>query len=154
MKTITYSRADKYVLADDYHDIAPFKPSSPILTTYGAFYINGQYTIFKGFLFSANFPAINTENSRRAACVHDFFYCLIKDECISRDFREPVDKLFYEHLIEDGMASFRAWYWYKAVRVGGDNALDSPVPSKLYAPPELKKKLIAGHQLKDTLKIG
>jgi hypothetical protein len=150
MNKIAYIDADKYVLAEDYHCKAPFMPENAILTSYGAFFPNGQYTILKGFLFSANRPAINTEDSRRAACIHDFFYCLIKDEYLSRDYREAIDKLFYDHLIEDGMASFRAWYWYKAVRIGGEWALNSPAPRKKYAPND-KKVYEAGWQAKDLL---
>lgn len=150
MKQLFYAHADKYVLAEEYDDKANFAPPVAILTSYGAFYPNGDYIIFRGFLFSANRPAINTEDSRRAACVHDFFYSLMKDGHLSRSFREAVDKLFYDHLIEDGMISFRAWYWYKAVRVGGNNALDSAKPKVRRAPPAKKQQ--AGHQLRETLK--
>jgi hypothetical protein len=151
MKQVAYSNADKYVLAKDYYDFAPFTVDTSIFTPYGAFYITGEYRISKGFLFSANAPAINTEDSKRASCVHDFFYSLMKDGLLSRDYREAVDKLFYEHLIEDGMIGFRALYWWKAVRIGGEKALNSPRPKVILAPP--KSTLPAGHQLRDSLKI-
>lgn len=151
MKHIAYSRADKFVLAKNYYDIAPFAPEKTILTTYGAFYPSGEYKVSTGFLFSANFPAINTEDSKRASMAHDFFYNLMKDGHLSRDCREAVDKLMYDMLIEDDMPSLRAWYWYKAVRVGGESALNSPYPKIILAPP--RNTLVAGHQVRDALKV-
>lgn len=151
MKHIVYSHADKYVLAEDYSDKAPFKPEIDIHVSYGHLLANGDYKIAKGFLFSANSPAINTEDSKRAACCHDFFYSLMKDGSLSRDYREAVDRLFYDHLIQDSMIGLRAWYWYKAVRIGGDAALDSPWPKKIKAPRD--ESLPAGHQLRDVLKV-
>lgn len=151
MKQIEYSNADKFVLAKDYFDIAPFAPKDTILTSYGAFYPTGEYKVSRGFLFSANRPAINTEDSKRASMVHDAFYSFMKDGYLSRDYREAVDKLFYDMLIEDGMVSFRAWYWYKAVRVGGENALNSPYPKVKKAPPA--NTLVAGHNALDSLKV-
>jgi hypothetical protein len=151
MKQVAYSHADKYVLAKDYYDFAPFTVDTSIFTPYGAFYITGEYRISKGFLFSANAPAINTQDSRRAACVHDFFYSLMKDGYLDRKYRYDVDYLFYNQLLEDGMVSFRAWYWFRAVRLGGDNALNSPRPKVILAPP--KSTLPAGHQVRDSLKL-
>lgn len=149
MKKIAFVDADKYVLADNYQDFAPFAPPHDIYTSYGAFYMSGQYEVSAGFLFSANWPAINTDDGKRAAMCHDFFYNLMKDEHLSRDYRADVDKLFYDMLIEDGMPSLRAWYWHKAVRVGGNAALDSPKPKKQYAPPEFTPQ--AGWQLNHLL---
>jgi hypothetical protein len=151
MKQISYSNADKYVLAEDYFDVAPFTPNKTILTSYGAFYPTGEYKVSKGFLFSANFPAINTINSRRGAMVHDFFYSLMKDGYLERDKQYDVDYLFYNMLTEDGMSSLRAWYWFKAVRLGGESALDAPYPTVKKAPQAPLPP--AGHQLKDVLKV-
>lgn len=150
VKQIKYSLADKFVLAENYSGLAPFVPLKDIVTSYGAFYTTGEYFIFRGFLFSANRPAINTEDSIRASCNHDFFYNLMKDGLLNRDYREVVDKLFYEHLIEDGMVGFRALYWWKAVRIGGDDALDSPYPKIKIAPPNETK--VAGWQLATMFK--
>lgn len=134
MKQIAFVDADKYIVAKEYKDIAPFKPSKAILTSYGVFLTSGEYIIKAGFLFSANSPAINTFESRRAACVHDFFYSLMKDGHLPRSLRYEVDYLFYNILLEDGMISFRAYYWFQAVRIGGDNALDSAPPKVQYSP--------------------
>jgi hypothetical protein len=134
MKQIAFMDADKYLTALDYYDKAPFKPEKDIHTSYGSFFRSGEYVIKAGFLFSANSPAINTLDSRRGAGIHDFFYNLMKDGLLPRSFRYDVDYYFYNILLEDGMIPLRAFGWFKAVRIGGDEALDSPKPKVQYAP--------------------
>jgi hypothetical protein len=137
-KQIVFVPADKYVLAEDYDDIAPFRPSINIETSYGFFSTTGAYRIRRGFLFSANWPAINTFNTRRGAAVHDFFYSLMKDGFIDFSFRDHADYLLYDMLREDGMPDFRAYYWLKAVQIGGEAALRSPRPPKQYSPVDVR----------------
>lgn len=138
MKQIAFIDADKYLAALDYQDIAPFKPKKDIKTSYGSFLATGEYVIKAGFLFSANWPAINTLDSRRAAGVHDFFYNLMKDGLLPRSYRYDADYLLYNILLEDGMIPLRAFGWFKAVRLGGDEALDSPRAKVQYAPRDPK----------------
>jgi hypothetical protein len=138
LKKIAFVEADKYILVEQYFDVAPFKPLRSIFTKYGAFYSSGEYKINEGFLFSANFPAINTFNTRRGACVHDFFYCLIKDGYLERSLRNQIDYYFYDLLKQDGMPDYRAFYWLQAVQFGGENALNTPSPQKQYSPKEYK----------------
>lgn len=134
MKQCAWVEADKYVNVEDYYDVAPFKPQKNIRTRYGEFNRDGSYVIYEGFLYSANFPAINSDDSRRGAMIHDFFYLLMKQGHLSRDFRYEVDYYFYNILLEDGMIELRAYYWFRAVRVGGDDALDSPPPKVTRSP--------------------
>jgi hypothetical protein len=134
MKQIAYYDADKFIFAESYKDIAPFKPKNDIHTPYGSFLITGEYHIKAGFNFSANWPAANTEDSKRGSGVHDFFYSLMKDGYLPRSYRYDVDYLFYNILLEDNMIPLRAFGWFKAVRLGGDAALDAPKPRVKYAP--------------------
>ncbi len=134
MNQLAYRLAEKFVVHAPYHGIAPFKPPLTIQTDYGIFYATGEYTIYAGFLFDANFPAINTKESQRASGNHDFFYHLMKDGLLPRSYRYDVDYLFYNILIADGMLDFRALYWWKAVRVGGEVALDSATAAIRYCP--------------------
>lgn len=134
LKQIAFIESDKYLVAKPYNAIAPFKPESTIKTSFCEFLPTGEFTIYAGFLFSASFPAINTFESRRAACVHDAMYELMKKGLLPRSYRQAVDQYFYDNLREDGMNILRAWYWHKAVRIGGDNALDSPSPKIQYSP--------------------
>lgn len=134
MKQCAWVPADKYINAEDYFDIAHFYPPFNIKTSYGEFNVDGTYVIYKGFLYSANWPAINTDDSRRAAMCHDFFYSLMKDGLLTREFRESVDNLFFSILKEDGMPSFRAYAWLRAVQIGGEAALNSPSPKVIRSP--------------------
>jgi hypothetical protein len=134
MKQIAYFDSDKFLLAESYKDVAPFKPQKDIFTEYGYFLRSGEYFIKAGFHYSANWPAINTEDSKRGSCVHDFFYSLIKDGHLPRSYRYDIDYLFYNILLEDNMNPLRALGWFKAVRLGGDAALDAPKPRVKYAP--------------------
>ena len=134
IKQIAFVEADKYVVAKPYYGLAPFKPPQTFKTSYGTFYDTGDYVINAGFLFSANFPAINTFETRRAACVHDFYYCLMKDGHLDRSYRDDADYLLHTMLIEDGVNPIRAAWWLTAVRIGGDKALNSPAPKVQYSP--------------------
>lgn len=146
MKQIIFNDADKYVVHEDYYDVAPFKPAEDIRTPYGSFWKTGEFIIHRGFLFSANFPAINTFNTRRAACVHDFFYSLMKDGYLDKSYRDHADYLLYDILREDGMPSFRAFYWLKGVQIGGGAVLDSPKPQphRSPCPPQYQKEVKFG----------
>jgi hypothetical protein len=133
-KQIAFLNADEYVLVEPYTDVAPFKPPTLIKTEYGRFRENGEYVIHKGFMFSASGPTLDTESTHRGACVHDFFYSLMKDGYLSKDYRDDADYLLYDMLREDGMSDFRAWYWLRGVRAFGGFALDSEKPKVMYAP--------------------
>jgi hypothetical protein len=134
MKQIAFIDSDKYIVAKEYQDIAPFKPEKAIFTSYGEFLPTGEYTIKAGFLFSASWPAMNSFNTRRGSGIHDLFYNFMKEGHLPRSYRKEVDKLFYKIIREDGMNAVRAKYWYLAVRIGGDKALDSPAPKIKYSP--------------------
>lgn len=110
------------------------KPPKHIKTDLIELTTDGTLTLAPRFDFSANWPAINTNDAIRAAAEHDAFYWLMKNHHLSRDYREQVDYWFYTRLCDDGMQSFRALYWWKGVRIGGDEALNSEDPPILIAP--------------------
>lgn len=149
-RQIAYTNADKFVLGRDETFNLWFAPKQKIETSYGIFETNGKLTAKRGYLWSANFPAINTEDTRPASLVHDLIYDLIKDGLLPREpFKDLADKAMMEILIECKVPDFRAWAWYRAVQAGGDSALDSPRPKLKYAPPEFTPQ--AGWQVKDLL---
>jgi len=84
--------------------------------------------VIRGFEWSASGPSIDSEWTRRASCIHDALYSLMDKYGDLYFTRKEVDELFYSVLKEDsiknagnirkGLRSFRAWYWYKAVRHG------------------------------------
>lgn len=138
-RQIAYVKADKFILGRDEFFSLPFKPKETIRTSYCTFYDNGDLHIKRGFLWSANFPAINTENTKPASLLHDCIYNLIKDGFLPREpYREHGDRLLYDVLIECNVLQYRAFAWYKAVQLGGDEALDSPPPKMYYSPVDVK----------------
>lgn len=139
---IGFVEADKYVVSHLFKGLAPFKPTHKISNSYGTFYPSGHYIINKGFLFSANFPAINTFNTRKPAATHDFFYSLMKDGYLPKSYRDSVDQYFHHMLIATGMVDYRAFYWYQAVRIAGGKVLDSEKPKTQWSPkpPEYQKQ--------------
>lgn len=135
---LQYIKSDVYLVHSDYVALTPIKPHAKIVNSLLTLDTDGTLTVKARFDFSASFPAINTPDAIRAACEHDAFYMLMKLGLLSRDYREAVDYHFYNRLLEDGMPAFRALYWWKAVRVGGELALNSPAPQVQTAPQPFK----------------
>ena len=70
----------------------------------------------------ASGPTIDTKNTIRGSLVHDGLYQLMRENKLNRKHRNLVDKLLRQHLREDKMSRFRAWYWYKGVYIGAKKA--------------------------------
>jgi hypothetical protein len=84
---------------------------------------NGNLTVLKNYAWDgASGPTINTLNSMRASLVHDVLYQLLRMKELTQDQVIVSDKLFRKILIKDGMNSFRAWYWYKGLRLANGKA--------------------------------
>ena len=67
----------------------------------------------------ASFIAFDTRTIMRASLFHDALYNLIKMGKLDKYYRKYADELFRTICLQDGMLSFRAWYCYQAVRIGG-----------------------------------
>lgn len=67
----------------------------------------------------ASFIAIDTKTIMRGSLVHDALYCLIAMGLLDMKYRKAADQILRKINLEQGMSRFRAWYTYKAVRVGG-----------------------------------
>jgi len=149
-RQIAYTNADKFVLGrDEYFDL-DFAPEYPVENSYAKFTPDGVLKIKRGFLWSANFPAMNTDNTKPASLVHDAGYDLIKDGLLPRQqFKDLFDMAMRDILLECGILDARAWAWYMAVQIGGNNALDEPRPSLRYSP--IKNDYVAGWQVLDLL---
>ncbi len=91
---------------------------------------DGNLTIIKYYAWDgASGPTRDSSCSMRASLVHDAFYQLMRMGIVSQDQVVPVDKLFRKILLKDGMGSFRAWYWYKGLRLANGKAA-KPEPFK------------------------
>lgn len=67
----------------------------------------------------ASGPTWDDKTNMRASLVHDALYQLMREELLDRKHRKYADELFRKMCIEDGMGKFRAWYYYRAVRIFG-----------------------------------
>ena len=97
----------------------------------------GRLTIRAGYAWdgASGLLTINTMNSRQGSVLHDALYQLMRRELISRKYKSKADQRFYDQLIMDGMAQFRAKYWRRAVNKFGHPAtLPSHKRQVIYAP--------------------
>lgn len=98
----------------------------------------GKLTIAKYYAWDgASGPTIDTLNSMRASLVHDALYQLLRLELLPQELVKPADQLFRRMLRQDGMSAFRAWYWYRGLRLANGAAArpgTDPPPEKTCAP--------------------
>lgn len=65
-------------------------------------------------------PTIDTPSFMRGALFHDALYQLIREGYLPLSVRIKADKLLRKVCLEDEMYSWRAWYVYHIVRLGGE----------------------------------
>ena len=83
----------------------------------------GGLTVAQNYAWDgASGPTIDSPSSIRASLVHDALYQLLRMELLTQDHVIIADKLFRKMLKEDGMSSFRAWYWYRGLRLANGKA--------------------------------
>ena len=120
----------KFELAQTYQIQTEIFPEKQIVESYVGLGVDGLLTIFNGFKIDGVTHSITTSNVMRAAFVHDALYQLMRSGKLPLSYKDKSDKLFYDILIKDGTAKFRAWYMYQAVKLFGEK----------YAKPTSKKE--------------
>lgn len=70
--------------------------------------------------------AIDTKDFMRGSLVHDALYQCMRQGKIDLTHKDACDKELQRICEEDGMADFRAWYVYEAVRIFGYNSATQP----------------------------
>lgn len=130
-----YEGGYKYQLALDYALQTRIIPPSPVHHDYFILDMSGHLVVRKGYAWDgASGPTIDTSDSMRAALVHDCLYQMIGMGALPVEYREQIDYIFYDILCEDGMPSFRAWAWLRAVRAFGHGPATSPEKPVKIAP--------------------
>lgn len=124
MDKIYYTDGYKYQLAKTYQhvtDIFGFE----IETDYLALNKTGLLTIKQGYAWDgASGPTVDTKSSMRGSLVHDALYQLMGIDHRLVKYRIYADDLLYMICCEDGMSSFRAYLWRKAVNWFGGKAAE------------------------------
>jgi hypothetical protein len=130
---IRYRSEYKHQLASDYRIKIPILPAEYIDTDFIELDTDGELTVKKGYAWDGpSGPVIDTKENMRASLVHDALYQLMRNEELNtRSHRKTSDQLFRDICKEDGVSSFRANVYYKALRKFGKPA----------ASPENKKKI-------------
>ena len=86
----------------------------------------GNMTIKKGYRWDGCsgpswdgfvFGVLVNKTNMRAGLVHDALYQLMRMERIPLSYRKYADDLFHKILLQDDMTRWRAWCYWKAVRV-------------------------------------
>jgi hypothetical protein len=93
---------------------------------------DGVLTIKQGYTWDGpSGPTIDSHTFMRGSLIHDALYQLMREQKVAQDQRKRADEILREVCIEDGMARVRAWWVYRAVRIG---AAQSAKPNLLSAP--------------------
>ena len=61
-------------------------------------------------------PTLDGPTNMRASLFHDALCQLVGEGLLDKKYRKYADELFYQHLLEDGMAKWRAWCYFQVVR--------------------------------------
>jgi hypothetical protein len=97
-------------------------PATGYAGDYGfiSFDSKGQVRVKTGFTWDgASGPTLDTLDSVCASLGHDVYYKLMGQRLLPSSYKDEADQWFYMRLVNDGMVGFRAFAWYKAVRLFG-----------------------------------
>ncbi len=135
---IRYRSDYKYQLASDYGIKITILPAEDIVTDYIELARDGELTVKKGYAWDGpSGPVIDTTENMRASLVHDALYQLMRNkELNTRTHRKAADELFRDICKEDGVSSFRANVYYKALRKHGKTAASPQNKKKIHRAPK------------------
>jgi hypothetical protein len=122
MVSITYKkrRRYKYTLSEDYSHPTIIRPTKAISTSHLLLDTEGLLTIKKGYAWDGpSGPTIDTKTFMRGSLVHDALYQLMREQHISRTYREYADRLLRQICVQAGMSNIHAWIVYWCVRIFG-----------------------------------
>ncbi len=126
--SVSYRKIDayKYITNNDRLYITSFFPPQDIQTEFIWFRRlrpesgYGLLWIKKGYCWDGcSGPTIDFKTNMRAGLVHDALYQLMRLGLLPIKYRPNTDSELRLVCIEDGMIAFRAWYFWKAVRLFG-----------------------------------
>ncbi len=135
MNKIFYKCGYKYQLTNDFTceiDILKHTISTDfiVLQNYGLLIIK------KGYAWDGpSGVAIDTKDFMRGSLVHDALYQLMRNSLLSGRHRQYADRLLRQMLVEDGMWQTRAWWVYRALRIGGKSSTKAKNIKKVISAP-------------------
>ena len=115
----------KYQLAKAEVTPTSIQPEETLTTEWLMLDTDGILTIEKGYAWDGpSGPTYDSRNSLRASLIHDALYQLMRLELLPPYHRRAADLDLDRILKEDGMWSFRRWYWLRGVRWFASGAID------------------------------
>lgn len=135
---IRYRGDYKYQLAEDYAITISIKPKLDIKTKFIDLNTAGNLTVKFGYAWDGpSGPVKDTDENLRASLVHDALYQLMRNkDLISRTHRKAADQEFKDICKADGVSSFRASVYYRALRRFGKPSANPKNKKKVQRAPE------------------
>lgn len=132
----------KYVLLAEFqYSTGITIPFKRVILEYLELDMDGLLTIMPDYAWDGpSGPTIDTKTFMCGSLVHDALYQLMRERCIGQEHRLRADQLLREICLESGMARFRAWYVFHAVRWRGAKAAQAKPPGEA----ECKDSIWAG----------
>ena len=128
-----FTRKYKYELVEDYVVQTGIRPAHDIETRYLKLSANGLLFIRKGYRWDgASGPTLDTPSTMRGALIHDALYQLMRMDLLDYSFKPMADELLRTICIDDGMISWRARYYWLAVRSPFGRWAIKPSPLKRF----------------------
>lgn len=113
---IKYREGYKYQLAETGVIQTSLRPEEDIVTEYINLTKAGIFTVKKGYAWDGcSGPTRDGKTNMRGGLFHDAGYQLLRMGLLSEDYRHVFDRILKELCLEDGMCSFRAWYYFEGV---------------------------------------
>jgi hypothetical protein len=121
---IRYRGEYKYQLAEAYEINISIKPKEDIVSDFIDLDTRGKLTVKQAYAWDGpSGPVLDTKKNLRASLVHDALYQLMRNNHLkSRSHRKAADQEFRDICKEDGVSSFMANRYYKALRKFGKPA--------------------------------
>ena len=119
--SIRYRSGYKYQLVEPYACRVAVLPEQDVDTEFIRLERDGHLLVKRGYAWDGpSGPTLDTRNFMRGSLVHDALYQLMRQEHLSFvRWREVADRELRRMCLEDGMSRLRAWWVYRAVRIGG-----------------------------------
>lgn len=136
MEKIKYCKGYKYQLREDYSLQTNVLPKEDIHTELVSLTKDGLLTIRKYFAWDGcSGPTIDDRTNTRACFVHDVFYYLMRMGMLDCLWREVIDSMLEDMMIEDGALPIRAAYYHSAVHMLAGRCASPKSARKVYEAP-------------------
>ena len=133
---IRYKDGYKYQLYEPYTISLPWLTYLPDYECDFIKVFGPALTVEKGYAWDGpSGPTWDSKNSMRASLVHDALYQLMRVGAIPEAARADADDTLYNLCVEDGMFQWRAWSWWKGVRIGAGGAARSGTEKPIIGAP-------------------